>query len=643
MSRLFVLGIDGLPPSVFRRFAREGLLPNCVRLRDSSAAFDVVPTLPPLTAPGWLTIASGADPSTLGVRSILQPSPGASPDTVLNGFDRTLSHAEYLWETLSRSELPAIVLKYPGSWPPRTGGFVQVDGGGGYADITCPFEALPSAAYVTEDPAAPAATPASAHEPVAEAVPGGYAEHWRIDSGGAGGRLTASAREPLGWEEMPPGLRPAFETVLHLEPSGRGRRDALHALACESDDGPVLVVSPAKSWSARVGALRVGEWSGWITRGSEGEEHALRLKLLRLDPRRCAMHLYRSEGHRTSGFTVPAAVARDLLSSVGPVVEWTGTFDLMNGLIDLDTQLELYAAHTTWLQGAIEHLGRGPWHGFFTHWHVVEYAHHIGGAALDDAHGLTERERARHLDFLRETYRLLDALVGTALEAADDAAVALVSDHGHDLVHTLFHVNDLLREHGLLELHDDHSVDWSRTCAYGLFPGLILLSREDRWPGGIVSSRDAEEVLREISDLLRSVRDPRRGHNVVTAVLDRDAMQAFGQGGDGAPDLFFTLDRGYEVATRVSGAGWLVPTTPGRQLTSGHGSFHPLSASARTLALIRHPSLRAGSTGRGPVSLRDLAPTFAALMGIEPPRDADGQAIDLDALGVAALEVGHAI
>jgi hypothetical protein len=35
----------------------------------------------------------------------------------------------------------------------------------------------------------------------------------------------------------------------------------------------------------------------------------------------------------------------------------------------------------------------------------------------------------------------------------------------------------------------------------------------------------------------------------------------------------------------------------------------------------------------------DLAPTFAALLGTRPPRNADGRPLDLAALGVAAEEV----
>jgi predicted AlkP superfamily phosphohydrolase/phosphomutase len=630
-----MLGIDGLPPPVFRRFLDEGVLPNCARLQESAAWLDVVPTLPAVTCPGWLTIASGAHPATLGVANILQPVRGHAPDTVQNGFDSRLSRAEYIWETLARAELPAIVLKYPGSWPPRSADVTQVDGGGGYADITCPFELVSSATYSSTPPQV------SAH-PVA--VPDGYGEHWRIDSGAGSGRVHARARDPLGWEGLPPRYTPIFEAVLPLEPRGQRQRDLLHVLACELDGESVLVVAAAKRWTSRLAELRVGEWSDWIARDAADGRYALRLKLLELDPANRRMEVYRSEGHRLDGFTVPDEVAAELVAAAGPVVEWTGTFDLMGGLIDLATQLEVYADHTAWLQRAVRHLAATrPWHGFFMQWHVVEYAHHIAGAALDDHHAMRPAEQRRYLDFLRDTYRLMDELVGTVLECAgDDSAIALVSDHGHDLVHTLFHVNEFLRAEGWLTMHDGDDgvrIDWSKTDAYGLFPGMIVLNRRGEWSGGKVSSADAPKILADIATRLLTVRDPDRDDPVVTAVLDRDAMAEFGQGGPHAPDVFFTLSRGYEVATRMSAdadAPLFAATKPGHDLTSGHGSFHPRSDSARTLALIRHTTVTPGSHAGAPVAMSDLAPTFADIMGIESPRDADGRAIDLETLGVAA-------
>ncbi|MBO4208391.1 alkaline phosphatase family protein [Micromonospora echinofusca] len=639
MSNLFLLGVDGLPPATLFRFVEEGILPNCAKLLGEAARLDVVPTLPALTSPGWQTIASGAHPATLGISNILLPTPGHAPDHIRNGFDRSLSRGEYLWERLAADGHPAIVVKYPGSWPVRSDSdhLIQVDGAGGYADITCSFEEVSSTCYACgfELPQSQAQGCCS--------VPHGYDDHWRVDSATASGWTPVTARDPLNWADLPAGAVPGFETVLVLTPAGQRTRRLLHALAYTDGAGQArLLVRTGKDRPEAVTTLRVGEWSDWIHDESARGPFAYRLKLLELDVARRVLRLYRSEGHRTTGFTRPATVADELCAAVGPVAEWTGTFDFMNGLIDLDTQLEIYDRHTAWLEGTLRHLaGNHPWRGFFVHWHVVEYAHHIAGAALDPDHPEHHRDQERYLSFLRETYRLLDRLVGTVRElAGQDDTLALVSDHGHDTVHSLFFVNDFLRERGWIVTGDGESIDWSRTRAYGLFPGLVLLNTTSRWSGGIVTEEEVEPLRQEITAALRGLVDPRTGRPVVSAVLGPAEMRAHGQHGEVAPDLFFTMDKGYEPATRLrhDAAGLFELTVPGVELTSGHGSFHPASPSAATLALIRNPDLRGGAVGRHPVAMVDLAPTFAALMGVRPPQTCDGRPVDLRNSGLTKKE-----
>jgi hypothetical protein len=360
----------------------EGVLPNCARLLDEAVYLDVTPTLPALTAPGWLTIASGAHPGTLCVNNILQPVPGAAPDQIRNGFDRRLSRGEYLWETLAARGLPAVVVKYPGSWPPRRDlpALVQVDGAGGYADITCRFEEVSSAVYLCGvDPPAHQADGCCT-------VPRGYDDHWRVDGSGGSGALPVAGRTALGWRGLPPELTPVFEAVLPVQRVGQRRRALLHALAGIRGGRPRLLLAWSKDHRDAVAELAPGDWSDWICQDGPRGRYAFRVKLLELDPARRRLRLYRSEGHRTGGFTVPEALADDLVAAAGPVSEWTGTFDYMNGLVDLDTQLEIYDRHTARLERVLGRLAAGSWFGFFTHWHVIEYAHHIAGAALDRTH-----------------------------------------------------------------------------------------------------------------------------------------------------------------------------------------------------------------------------------------------------------------
>src|SRR5205823_495833 len=136
---------------------------------------------------------------------------------------------------------------------------------------------------------------------------------------------------------------------------------------------PRIMFSRSRSTSESVSDLTVGEWSCWIGGSCRRGLYAFRLKLISLEIEAGHVRLYRSSGHLNTGYTKPESLAAELTSEIGPIFEWTGTFDFMNGLIDLDTQFEIYDAHTAWLEKAICALDRRGWDGFFTQWHVVEY------------------------------------------------------------------------------------------------------------------------------------------------------------------------------------------------------------------------------------------------------------------------------
>lgn len=630
--KTFLLGIDGLPPAVFQRFVAEGRMPCFARLLERAALIDLVPTLPALTAPRWLTIASGAYPCTIGVANILLPIHGEAPSMIENGFDSRQSRAEYLWETLDRHGLRAIVLKYPGSWPPRRGNFIQVDGAGGYADISCRFEVAPSQAYVASDSGSVVDTS------VELLFPTGYEAHWRTDTGPAKGLVEVVTRDPLGWRGISGDAKLVFEFALHIEQPGRRTRWVTHGLAYWYNGEAWLILSPNKDVKINSIRLRPGEWSDWIYADSSDGPYAYRFKLLGLDLDRRDFHLYRTQGHRLDGFTCPTELGDELIRETGPMVEWTGTYDLMNGLVDLETQFEIYEQHTNWMAEIIRYLGgTWPWHGFFTQWHVIEYAHHLVGASLHPEHPLHQQENvARDLDFLGRVYSLADRLLGAVEDVIDNQTLLVVaSDHGHDLVHTIFYVNHFLRRHGWLVTtmqNSRTSIDWSQTAAYGLFPGCIYLNLAERWPGGIIKESDAGSLASAIAEAFRDLVDPRTGWHPIKLVLNREEMAVFGQAGDRSPDLFFCMERGYEPATRIRDGVHAETefelTVPYKEVTSGHGSFFPPSLSVRTLGLLAGPGIHPGSCSGYPVSVMDLAPTMAKFLGVRAPRQYAGHAIE---------------
>jgi predicted AlkP superfamily phosphohydrolase/phosphomutase len=547
---------------------------------------------------------------------------------VVNGFDRSLVKGEYLWDAMDRQGLPAIVLKYPGSWPPRPGKFLQVDGAGGYADITCRFDAARSAAYVSGRP-----RPSGPDAP-SVLFPSGYETHWRTHAGPKEGIVEVTLRDPKGWRNVPADFVPAWELVVPIERIHTRARQVLHGLAGCIEGKATVILSPSKDASGTVRLTLERPWTDWID-GGEETRAPFRLKLIWLNVPNRRLWLYRTAAHLSMGFTQPPELAEELVRQVGPVSEWTGAYDLLNGLVDFETQLEIYRQHTDWMANAIRWLGQErAWSGFFTHWHVVEYAHHLIGASLSTDHPLhPHATAARDADWLGRVYAMADDLLGAVESVIDDETLLVVaSDHGHDLVHTSFFVNQFLRRNGWLTTvvrEGREEIDWSRSVAYGLFPGLVRLNLSARWSGGILSAREGARVAQEITQGLRALRDVRTGQHPVKLVLDRDDLATFGQSGDLAPDLFFCLDRGYETATRLysgaSGERDFEVTTPYREVTSGHGSFFPGGASARTMVVFAGARIEPADLLRPIVSAVDVAPTMAAFLGIEAPVPCDGR------------------
>lgn len=620
-SRVVMIGIDGLPPWQLDKFLEAKYLPNFERLLQRGIRYDAIPTLPPLTAPGWAAIASGRSPSSLGIENILLPTPGRRPDEIRNGFDATYSNGEFLWQTLAREGRSACVIKYPGSWPPRPGNFTQIDGAGGYADIRCRFEALGSATYVAEKNSAEIFSPVL--------FPDGYLEHWRIHADAGDALIKIHRRDASGWSLDLANYEPVFEFVI---PSQSGSIP-LFALACRIAGSAHLVLARSKT-GRPVAVLAVGEWSDWFEGKEPRGAFKYRYKLISLAPEQKTIHLYRSEGHLLSGFTKPAELAAEYVEAVGPPIEWTGTFDFLNGLVDLNTQAEIYRQHTDWLRKTLSWMSKQrTWHGLFFHWHALEYAHHIVGASLSTDHPLHVAEnRDRDLGFLKSVYRMADDLVGTVLDIADDdTLIVLASDHGHDLVHTLFFVNHWLISKGLLSIQDG-KIDWSRTIAYGLFPGCIHINDQARWSCGIVKASDVDGVAARIAREMQALVDPRTNEFVVSHALRRPELSKWGQVGERAPDVFVCLKRGYEVATRIDPKRFSTLfqlTIPYKDETSGHGSFFPESSSARTLAILAGPRAGQGVTSPSPISVLDIAPTILSSLGIAVPPEYAGRPIPM--------------
>jgi predicted AlkP superfamily phosphohydrolase/phosphomutase len=269
-------------------------------------------------------------------------------------------------------------------------------------------------------------------------------------------------------------------------------------------------------------------------------------------------------------------------------------------------------------------------------------------------------------DLIRDTYKVLDDVVGQLVDQHSDATVVVLSDHGHGMRPTkTVNINELLRQMGLLRakghrlnpvprvmeglkrrvldfVHDREldywllalgtaplvssaskglymstaSIDIERTVAY-----LSSFAGAKSYPhGGIeiirenLNGTDYEELRSRLIENLRRLQDPDTGTDLMDWVCRREDLYS-GPHISQLPDIVFELSDGYGVYWGIHTP--LVGTAYEHNLASGG---HKKDAVFLLSGTDRHPRSRE-------MTLMDVAPTILDLLGIEDGFGFDGQSI----------------
>lgn len=642
--KVAVIGIDSITPVMADRFIAEGRMPNLQRLREWGWYSELTPPMPPTTPAAWTTIATGAWPSTHGVEGFAVHQAGEPLDQKHHSCSSDWVRAEFIWQAAERAGKRSILLKYPMSWPPVGGDLVvQVDGAGGWGGLKCVWDLAHSGCWDTHlsnQPVTAAAQTANPQEWLTRDQDNLDEESTRL--------LTVSA--PGLWEQLPPDAEPLWETQLRLSCRGMSEGTPLYVLALRVADEDRLVIAAERRLSGAA-LLRCRDWSDWIqvtlpTAQGPRAGH-VRLKVMAFDADGRHLRLYQSQIHQAAGFTRPEHIAETLLEVAGPFAEWTEGYDLLQGWIDDETQLEIYQQHVTWMSRAARHLLQTqPWDLFMTQVHFVDMAYHLYWGAIDPEHPQYNPERAPfYWELLGRIHELADQFLGAVLDALDqDTLVVVLGDHGHDLYHTALLANHLLCQHGLLTLYRDRRtgaprIDWQRTRAYA--NGYrVYLNVAGRDPQGIVAAADYHALQETVIQLLYSTRDPRTGQAPVRLACRQDDAQALGLYGSSMGDVIFAMAPGFQTRTSITVPtdAWLgsrlqlqhiaafKQTQLFREFTGEHDSSLPFNRAIRSLLILHGPQVRRGQR-QVPARMVDVAPTICAYLQIPFPRACEGSVL----------------
>ena len=67
-KKVYVIGMDGMMETMYKRFVSEGILPNLKRLGDEGIVTEAYSSLPAWTPTNWATLMTGAHTGTHRLR-----------------------------------------------------------------------------------------------------------------------------------------------------------------------------------------------------------------------------------------------------------------------------------------------------------------------------------------------------------------------------------------------------------------------------------------------------------------------------------------------------------------------------------------------------------------------------------------------
>jgi hypothetical protein len=392
--------------------------------------------------------------------------------------------------------------------------------------------------------------------------------------------------------------------------------------------------------------LRVGETEVVVQAAPEGSftpsmeitvggiSSAVRLRLQSWDPSSGSFRLLR--GRAAQVLSSDPAQLDDFRRLAGAIMGEGITLDYQRGRFGTTMAeggdgvaeqivAEWLAANHDYFVGSLLFAARRAWDLLILYIPSFDAAGHAFIGMLDEDSSAWNAETARRVWPVLERLFLsvVDSYVGEIRHRFPDATLVVTSDHGMEGVGRTVMPNVALRKAGLLALDDKGATDLSRTRAVHL-PGRsggIFINSAD-WLSGIVLPPHRAGVKRQVASVLLGLRDPETGASPIRAVFDSDLDGlALGFGGPAGADLYFDPAPDYSESASMSGEeaiGMLPPTGVGR-----HGPA-PWRRKLHGILYVAGPGVEPGRS-LGVVRAIDVAPTVAALLGIQPPANATGR------------------
>ena len=655
-ERVFVMGFDGLDPTLTSKFMAEGKLPNLQKLA-SAGTYRTLGTTQPSESPvAWSSFATGVNPGKHNIYDFLvrdfdtympdlamvkKEPPQFLWGTIPIKRPRAISTrgGTSFWVTAGLDGVQSRVLTVPVTFPPE-----EVEHGELLAGLPLPdLRGTVGTFYYWS-------TDLSSFE---EGSPefGGYLKRLLFDGGVSKTYLRGPESPILKQEEA--ALRARQKTGA-LSEKEQARLTALK----DTKDVNVPITVRWVENSGKVDleiqgtklSLKQGEWSGWVPLTFDVnflvKLHGMtQFFIQRADSE---LQIYAHPANMDPRdppipISKPDSFASDLVKKIGVyrTIGWAESMDKSLQELRTDEASFLYDADKAFDDREkiiFENLKDDNWDLFVAAIETTDRVSHMFFRLIDPKHPMYDKDlAAKYGDAIEKVYRRADALVGKIQEKLPKNTTFMVmSDHGFHTFRRGVNLNTWLVQHGYMVFDGQQSpkkglddlfgrgqfwegVDWSRTRAYAVGLGQIYFNLKGRESRGIVSpGAEYDALQKEIGEALAKEVDPDDKAQIFRAVYKRDDIYK-GEYLRNAPDLQVGFNDGYRV-------GWQ-DTMGGVQRTFVENNNRKWSGDhcATATEISGGVFFSSRKVANEAPHIMDLAPTILELLGVPLPKDYDGK------------------
>jgi predicted AlkP superfamily phosphohydrolase/phosphomutase len=128
--RAILIGLDGTPCTLVRRFILDGTMPRLAEVVSRGTLLQMDTSIPDISSVAWTSFMTGANPGRHGVYGFLDLQPGSYKIYFPNSRH---IRSQTLWDVLGRAGRRSVVINVPSTYPARElngvliSGFVAVD------------------------------------------------------------------------------------------------------------------------------------------------------------------------------------------------------------------------------------------------------------------------------------------------------------------------------------------------------------------------------------------------------------------------------------------------------------------------------------------------------------------------------------